>query len=310
MTTTNNITTSTATINNYNNTDQTINPNRYIPTKVCNTCRTIKQLTEFNKDKTSRDGYYHKCKSCRSEQLKEYNTKHKDDLIKYRKEYNEANKDIISQKRKEYYKINKDKIIKNTKEYYETNKENIFTRNKEYYNQNIDRMHEIYKEHYKANKDKYTENHKIYYNQNKDEILNHQREYKKNKRHTDPINRLIINNRSRIRLALKSNDKTTNTIDLLGCSKEFFFNWIKWQLPYEMSDDEFKKRYHVDHVRPIATFNLSDPESQYDAFHWTNTQPLLISKNLTKGANRDLYSEVLQELKVRVFLKLYYPDDC
>ena len=55
-----------------------------------------------------------------------------------------------------------------------------------------------------------------------------------------------------------------------------------------MSDDEFKKSYHIDHVRPISSFDLSDPESQYDAFIWTNTQPLLISKNLNKGAKRDL----------------------
>ena len=57
MSTTNNITTSTVTINNYNKTDQTINPNTYIPTKVCNTCRIIKQLIEFPKDNTKNDGY-------------------------------------------------------------------------------------------------------------------------------------------------------------------------------------------------------------------------------------------------------------
>ena len=44
------ITTSTMNMNIYNNTEQTINPNMYIPTKVCKTCRTIKQLTEFYKN--------------------------------------------------------------------------------------------------------------------------------------------------------------------------------------------------------------------------------------------------------------------
>ena len=43
MTTTNNIT-NTGTINIYNNTDKTINPNMYIPTKACNKCRSTKQL--------------------------------------------------------------------------------------------------------------------------------------------------------------------------------------------------------------------------------------------------------------------------
>ena len=71
MTTTNNITTSTVTINNYNNTEQIINPNTellnnnplnvYIPTKVCNTCRIIKYVTEFYKDKSIKDGYHSQC---------------------------------------------------------------------------------------------------------------------------------------------------------------------------------------------------------------------------------------------------------
>ena len=43
MTTTINITSSTGTINIFNNTDKTINPFMYIPTKACNKCRLIKQ---------------------------------------------------------------------------------------------------------------------------------------------------------------------------------------------------------------------------------------------------------------------------
>ena len=107
MTTTNNITTSTMNMNIYNNTDQIINPNMYIPTKACNRCRIIKQLTEFSKHKKSRDGYLNKCKDCA------------DNL---RKEYVKENKERISNRMKEYYQQNKARIMKNNKEYYETNK--------------------------------------------------------------------------------------------------------------------------------------------------------------------------------------------
>ena len=64
MTTTNNITTSKGTINIYNNTDKTIDsnpellnnnsPNVCIPTNVCKTCRTIKYITEFYKNKSKK----------------------------------------------------------------------------------------------------------------------------------------------------------------------------------------------------------------------------------------------------------------
>ena len=61
-----------------------------------------------------------------------------------------------------------------------------------------------------------------------------------------------------------------------------------WQLYDNISDDEFKKCYNIDHVRPIATFNLSDSKNQYYAFHLTNCASLLKSKNYTKGVKRNL----------------------
>ena len=145
---------------------------------------------------------------------------------------------------------------------------------------------------------------------NKDKINQRQRDFDKTQRNINPIFRLRENNRTRIRNALQSNSKANNTIDLLGCDKNFFYQWIMWQLPREMDDNEFKENYDINHCRPIATFNLSNPDEQYDAFFWQNCQPLLKRKNHSKGAKRNLYSEVLQELKVRVFLKLYYPDEC
>ena len=135
-------------------------------------------------------------------------------------------------------------------------------------------------------------------------------EYYRNQRNTNSIYRLRTNNRSRIYKSLQSNNKATSTIELLGCHKEFFYNWIKWQLSHEMDDTEFKENYDIDHCRPIATFDLSNPENQFDAFHWSNCQPLLKTKNRCKGAKRNLYSEVLQELKATLFLKLYYPHNC
>ena len=65
----------------YNNTDQTVNSitelldnnplTIYIPTKVCNTYRIIKLLTEFYKREVTYDGYIIKCKTCRSNRLNE-----------------------------------------------------------------------------------------------------------------------------------------------------------------------------------------------------------------------------------------------
>ena len=106
MTTTNNIT-NTGTINIYNNTDQTINSNMYIPIKACNRCHSNKQLTEFRKSKSCHDGYRNQCKSCETEYNKKYYDTNKDTLSQNRKEYHEKNKIRDSKQRKEYYKQNK-----------------------------------------------------------------------------------------------------------------------------------------------------------------------------------------------------------
>ena len=90
----------------------------------------------------------------------------------------------------------------------------------------------------------------------------------------------------------------------------FFYQWIQFQLSYEISDDEFKTLYDVDHVRPISSFDLSIEENQSEAFGWNKCCPLLKHKNRSKGAKRNLWLEVLQELKTIVFLKLYYPEFC
>ena len=68
-----------------------------------------------------------------------------------------------------------------------------------------------------------------------------------------------------------------------------------------MDDRELRKNYDIDNCRPIATFNQSDIEYQYDKFHFRNTQLLLKFTNYSKGAKRNLDSGVLQELKAKDF---------
>ena len=89
MTITINIATSTGTININNNTDKPItsnirllnnSPNVYIPTKVCNTCRTIKCVTEFYKDKSKKDGYHSQCKICNDNRKQIYLEENKDQI--------------------------------------------------------------------------------------------------------------------------------------------------------------------------------------------------------------------------------------
>ena len=72
MATSNNITTSTVTINNYPSTYINAQTKSFILTKVCNKCHQIQNITEFTNGKTYRDGYRNQCKNCRNNYIKQH----------------------------------------------------------------------------------------------------------------------------------------------------------------------------------------------------------------------------------------------
>lgn len=41
--------------------------------------------------------------------------------------------------------------------------------------------------------------------------------------------------------------------------------------------------WHIDHIKPCSSFDLSDPKQQKECFNYTNLQPLWAIDNLKKS---------------------------
>ena len=81
--------------------------------KTCSKCKVKKPVSEFNKDKKTKDGLSYECKSCE----REYRQANKERMKEYKKEYYQANKKNIKESVKEYRQANKEYYNEYYKEY-------------------------------------------------------------------------------------------------------------------------------------------------------------------------------------------------
>ena len=80
--------------------------------------------------------------------------------------------------------------------------------------------------------------------------------------------------------------KSHRTVDLIGCSYAFLKEHIEKQFKDGMSWEKINS-FHLDHIRPVSSFDLTDPKQLRAAFHWTNLQPLTPEENMEKRDRLD-----------------------
>lgn len=195
------------------------------------------------------------------EVYKRYREKNKDKL----KVYNEANK----HKRNAWYEANRDKIKSKGKIYYEINKDKIKSKGK------------IYRE---VNADKIKLRQKVWRDTNKDKIKINKTLYARKKLKTDPEFKFKLNLRTRLRNALKGNYKSGSAVKDLGCSINELKSYLESKFQPGMSwDNHGIHGWHIDHIKPLSSFDLTDRKQMLEACHYTNLQPLWAKDNLAKG---------------------------
>lgn len=133
------------------------------------------------------------------------------------------------------------------------------------------------------NPEKLKQYHKKYVKNNREKINAKNREYIKEYNKREDV-RIANNLRAGMhRILKKQNTKKSNkTYKLIGCTIEEFKQHIERQFSEGMSWSNYGE-WHVDHIKPVSLFDLTQEVEQLKAFHYSNCQPLWAADNKSKG---------------------------
>jgi hypothetical protein len=103
--------------------------------------------------------------------------------------------------------------------------------------------------------------------------------------------RIAVQIRVRLCDAIKGKDSERSAVRDLGCSIGEFRIHIERQFRKGMSWDNWGNgdgKWNLDHIRPLASFDLTDSDQFRNAVHFTNYQPLWWRDNIKKGGRTTL----------------------
>ncbi len=99
---------------------------------------------------------------------------------------------------------------------------------------------------------------------------------------TKPESRITENLRRRTRAVLEGINKSDNTLALIGCSPKELKKHLESLFTKGMSWSNYGK-WHIDHIKPCSSFDLTIESQQRECFNYQNLQPLWARDNLSKG---------------------------
>ena len=286
-----------------------------IERKHCAKCARWLALQDFHKDKSLLDGLHSYCKTCASvyknknkeqKRKREYYLKNKEQIAIAAREYRQENKERITELQRNWREKNRKRLREKKRQYYLENKERITERSQKYRKENREKVNEKALQYYRENKEKcltrarkcreknkekYRIREKAWRAKNIDRVKELRAAYAKRNRkrinqrakermNNNPSARVSLNLRNRLlqslrRVKLKKQNKT---FEYISCTPTILFERLERQ-----RHERGLTEYHVDHMKPLHSFDLSDPEQMRRAWHWSNLQALSPKDNLQKG---------------------------
>jgi hypothetical protein len=120
-----------------------------------------------------------------------------------------------------------------------------------------------------------------------------ERKYAAERSATDLEFRIMKAMRARLTRAINTPNRAGSAVDDLGCSIEFFKNYIASKFRKGMSWKGWPHKWQLDHIRPIALFDLTDRQQFLEVCHYTIFQPLSIAEHREKTAREQRKNNVV-----------------
>lgn len=218
--------------------------------KVCSCCQQEKDISEFHKDRTAKDGHSYHCKECA--------------VKRSQKRYQEK-KDYISEISKARYELKKDEIKKKVKEWCQKNPEKRF---------------KIHRRWYEANKEEKKVKDRIRVQSKRKEI----NENIRIKRLTDPHFKISSAIAKGIYKSLTRGKNGYHWENLVGYTIQDLMKHLEKQFKQGMSWENYGE-WHIDHKTPLRVFNFHSFNDLDFKRAWalSNLQPMWGKDNMSKG---------------------------
>lgn len=219
--------------------------------KKCTACQQDKNIQEFNKDKHRKDGLYCYCKTCARNRINNHYLR---------------NKEKIKERHKVRYRKNRQKTLDRQAKYRSHNPELIKRRAAHTYQK--------YKARLRIQRRSYN------------------RRYYMQRIAVDIQFKLIKRIRSRMNKMVSRDTKSGSSIKDLGCSVRELKIYLEIKFQPGMTWENWGiDGWHIDHIKPLSGFNLTDRQQFLAACHYSNLQPLWALDNMIKGGfKKDLKS--------------------
>jgi hypothetical protein len=118
--------------------------------------------------------------------------------------------------------------------------------------------------------------------------VRYQTEYNRRRAARDPVFKAMNAIRVRLNAAIRRRSvhrPKHRTEKFLGCTWQVFVEHIEGLFESGMTWDNWgRESWHIDHIVPLAAFDLSDPAECMVACHYRNHRPMRASDNIGKAA--------------------------